>query len=147
MGKIKNQGVATRTVECDVIEYEIVISSTDSKLSKAIDEVMKSTEKLLEALNKLGIQPEELHLEKDSTDEIERSIKSNYRCIRKITFKTSTVPSINDKIFKAVKENNIHTEINTSYSYSKENELRQQLLQEALLNAKQAAQLLANTTN
>ena len=147
MGKIKIQGRASKLVECDVVEFMITIHATDSSLSKAISKVREDTEKLLKSLNEMGFEMKDIHLDDDSTNKEYGKDKSSYYCDKEISFTAQCNAALNNEVLSLIKDKKITAHMSTRYNYSKEKELRKELLKESLLDSKAKAQLLAETSN
>lgn len=145
MGTIQITGKAARKAECDLLEYILTFSRTKGSVSLAIEAVEKDMEKTLEDLKDFGIAIEHIHVEKDTVDEgYSQNDTAVFECERNVRFRIKADNAFTNRVMDIFKKNQISALVDTNYYYSKEQELRKELLKEALLDSKSKAELLAD---
>lgn len=145
MGIIKIKGHASRKVNADKVRYRITFISKDVKASRASEQVKTQCDIFLKAMKELGFDVSGFHLD---SDVIENSYnKDEKEANRIISFEIKFDPKINNTIYSIVKKEDLNTDIETDFFLSNRKKLCNELLQEALLDSKRKAELIAEAND
>ena len=129
MGTIEIKGYAERKVNADTVEYYINFFSHERKVSEALKNSKEQCELFLSELKKRGFDISKIHLSEDKVDE-HRYNDSHVEAEREIHFRNAFDPAFNNVINEIVHKNDLSVSISTEYSYSKKEELHEELISE-----------------
>ena len=147
MGKIEMKGYAEKEVNADIAEYTISFVSLERKASISGNNVKNQCELFLNELKKNRFDIGQIHLSEDGISEDRyRNNDAAMDAKRVISFRTGFDPAINNLITDIISESNLNAEISVNYSYSKTNELHDELLKEAVINSRRKAEMIAEAT-
>ena len=145
MGKITVMGNAKKDFMPDKCRVSLNITSRKRKASEASKAVGDQCELLLAKLKEIGISPDALEI---SDDSIERhtaydSDKITFESNRQITAcMDADIKGVN--VVRSIIENGFdNVTLDTNYYLSNENELRKELLKDAIADARSKADLIA----
>ena len=146
MGSIRTKGKATREVEFDYMIISVAFNSRDRRSKDAIRKVIEECEHFLSELEKCGID-----ISKISGDDNRVSSYSHYNnekdidAVRKLKWKAPYDLALIDTIMRLSEKSSYNVEINITPIYSQKEETYKELMKEAGLDAKQTAEMLAES--
>ena len=145
MSTIKIKGQATRKVYADTIKYRLSFYSKDQKASKAAERTREQCEIFLKDMKEYGFDISKFQLE---SDEISKEYNSEEKkATRTLIILTDFDPKINNAIFNIIQKEDLTVETKTDYYLSYLDELHKELMQEALLDSRNKAELIASSNN
>ena len=146
MGKIKIVGEAVRKIKCNAMRVELTFFQEQDELNNAIKKMMEEVEIFIKVLNKKGIETNQLHLSEDDInyDEDENEL---FMVTRSIVLYFSFDMSLCDFILNVIEKKQLNVRMDIQYYHTDEKKMKQELMKEALLDAKEKAELLAQTLN
>ena len=153
MGKIEVIGEAKRSVEKDIMKMVISFCADEDTSDAASKKVMDECEAFLVKLKEIGLDISKICIKKDEVDRDTRYYHRNdddktyYRGIREIEITTSFDMKLLNGIRVILNEQMPDVGFDVSYQLSNEEEIRKQLLVEALKNAEQKAEAIAKALN
>jgi hypothetical protein len=146
-------GSAKTRVISDQVRWTISISRISPTLSEGYSQMAKDLSKIKEFLNKNGIQEKEVEVTQIYTSQpwlyTERADRMYYQFNQSIivsSMEVDKVLSVAEKIYSLVPEGVNITASNLEFYYSKLPELRVSLLNDAMIDAKQRATMIAKST-
>ncbi len=147
MGKIEVRGYAERKVNYDGMVIDIEFNASSKAGDKASKQVLEQCEEFLGLLEKQGFDISEVQLLEDSVEEERYRSENQYCASRGITLKMKFDMVVVNLIRKML--NNMRAEVcfDVKYYLINSKELHEELLKEALLNAKHKAEVIAETLN
>lgn len=146
MSVIKVRGVAKRKVLADIINIEIKFYSEDIKTSRATDKNNEQCERFLKKFKDVGVDPSFLRLSEDKI--ISNYSKSDLKTVsRTVNFEMPFDARINNAIMKIIKNEDLTVFIDTEFAISNKEQIHKELLQEALIDSKNKAELIASANN
>lgn len=145
MNTIKIKGYASRKVNANMIRYKITFVAKDIRPSKASERVTNHSEAFLRDMKEVGFDVSKFHMEKD---EITKQYKDEGKyVIRTFSFEIPFDPKVNNLIYAIVRKEDLNVETETEFFLSDRNQIRDELLQEALLDSKKKAEMIAAANN
>lgn len=145
MGIFKIDGNAKKTVNYDVAVINIEFVATEKTSFTASAKVMEYCEMFLGEIEKAGMNPAIFTLEDDTVSEEnyrdDDKIEATRNIQVKVPFKMEIINAIRDIL--DYEKYDFH--FNLDYELSNEDELKDELLKEALLDSKKKAEQLAET--
>ncbi len=148
MGKIEVNGCASRKMQYDLMNIELTFRCEEETAAKASERVMRECEEFLAVLKDFGVDISKISLSEDRIGR-DRIYRDNADCLyysiaerRLKIFTEFNMKLIND-IKAIIQKKNYQIDFNASFSLSKESEIHDELLREALKNAKEQAEQLA----
>lgn len=148
MGKIEVRGNATRTVECDTMKLEICFNSEMNTPEAASKKAMDECEAFLSELKNIGVDISKITLIEDSVNK-SASYSRNDECQikyvadREIEIISAFDMTLLNTIRSIANEAKAHISFHSRFLISNEAEISQELLTEALKDAKQRAEIMA----
>lgn len=151
MGKIEVRGTAERTVDYDLMKITVEFQAKDETSDKVSKKVMCECEEFLARLKERGFDLSAIAL---ASDDIQQSYNYRHdtevRCYQ-ASRELELVCKFNMKLINEIRSiaNEMRAEVGfrVSYMLSEENAIMKELLKEALLDAKDQAELLAASIN
>ncbi|MBE6116497.1 MAG: SIMPL domain-containing protein [Erysipelotrichaceae bacterium] len=146
MSVIKVKGIAKRKVLADITNIEIKFYSEDIKTSRATDKNNEQCERFLQRFKELGVAPSFIHLSEDKI--VSNYSKSDLKTVsRTISFEIPFDARINNAILKIIKEEDLTVFIETEFVIGNRKQIHKELLQEAFIDSKTKAELIASANN
>jgi len=147
--KISVTGVAKKTVTPDQMEWSLAITSKDKNLEVLSNQHVKISSKVLNSLKNLGIKKEDLktsrmRFNEDWSYSGGKRFKDGFVARTNINFKFSDFSKYLS-IWKKLSEFDEVAVNSANFSYSKHQETKDELKNQALINAKEKAQSMAKT--
>lgn len=146
MGKIKINGSAKKEFKADVMRVDISISTAGETSASAINKGKKETEKVLQLLADLGFELSKVSMEKDRVSNPSRYDDDKYYHFEK---EISLTSSANLALLESISDGLIKNEINATYDeafyLSDIESAKKAVLQDALLDSKKKAEIIAET--
>uniref|UniRef100_A0A7V3ZZG9 SIMPL domain-containing protein n=1 Tax=candidate division WOR-3 bacterium TaxID=2052148 RepID=A0A7V3ZZG9_UNCW3 len=146
-------GSAKVRVVSDQVRWTITISRITPTLSEGYSLMAKDLSKIKEFLTKKGIQEKEIEISQIYTNQpwlyTERLDRMHYQFTQSIvvsSMEVEKVLALADKIYDLVPDGVNITSSNLEFYYSKLPELRVSLLNDAMIDAKQRATMIAKST-
>ncbi|MBQ9610951.1 MAG: SIMPL domain-containing protein [Lachnospiraceae bacterium] len=147
MGKLEVKGSATKTVDYDLMKIELNFLAKEDTPVKASEKVMRECEEFLAILKKSGFDISSISLKKDEVDKYNYfsndDDKDCYRANRIIVFEAKFDMKIINDIRAITHKSNAQVTFNVQYRLSNEGTIRQELMAEALKDAKKQAEVMA----
>lgn len=146
MGKIKVNGSAKKEFKADIMRVDISISTAGETSASAINKGKKETEKVLQFLVDLGFELSKVSMEKDRVSNPSRYDDDKYYHFEK---EISFTSSANLAVLESISDGFIKNEINATYDetfyLSNIESAKKSVLQDALLDSKKKAEIIAET--
>ncbi len=147
MGKIEVKGSASRIVDYDLMEIKLDFHAKEKKAAEASEKVMRECEEFLGTMKKAGIDISTISLAKDSVDQTfdyhSDGEKEYYKATRVLEIESKFDMKMINAIRAIVNKSDAKVGFHVGYSLSTEGEIMQELLMEALKNAKNQAEIMA----
>lgn len=147
MGKLEVRGSASKTVDYDLMRIKLDFHAKENTAKEASQKVMHECEELLGVLKKGGIDISNISLSKDSVD---RSVdyhndgeREYYRANRILEIESEFNMKMINNIRSITNSSNAQVGFHVDYELSNEEAIRQELLTEALKDAKRQAEVMA----
>ena len=146
MSIIKVKGTAKRKILADTINIELRFFSEDVKISRATEKNNEQCERFLGRIKTIGIEPSSFHLSEDK-------ITSNYSkadiktVSRTMNLEVPFDSRMNNAILTIIKEEDLMVFIDTNFSISNKDQIHKELLQEAVIDSKHKAEIIAAANN
>lgn len=147
MGKLEVRGSASKTIDYDRMKIKLDFHTKESTAKEASQKVMRECEDFLGILKKGGVDISNISLSKDSVD---RGVdyhndgeREYYRANRILEIESAfNMKTIND--IRSITNNcNAQVGFHVDYELSNEDMIRQELMIEALKDAKSQAEVMA----
>lgn len=147
MGTIKIKGYATKEVNADIVNITISFTAKNAKVTDALEEVRKQSELFLKEIKSIGFDISKFHLDKDRSSEEGYGDNKTKSATRTMSYRTEFSPKIINTIISVITKNNLEASIETDYLCSNKEEIQKELLQEAIQNSRNNANVLAKANN
>lgn len=141
------QGQAKRNVNYDIAVVSITFTEKGETSYLASKAVMRECEQFFEKLNVEGITSSNAMLGDDSVSEDRYADSSKVIANRKVEFRIAFNMEVINRIRQIIDENEYSTRFHMEYELSNEDQIREELLKEALLDSKKKAEDLAEVLN
>ncbi len=147
MGSIHVKGTAQRTVDYDLTEIRICFQTVKPTAHDSSEKIMKECEEFLSILKKKGVDISKVELISDKTNVKEYRIEDKremyYSSERSIQIRSAFDMKTVNVIRSILLDMGTNTSFNVDYSISETESIMQDLLLEALTNAKAQAEKMA----
>ncbi len=149
MGQIEVKGKAEKTVVYDLINVGITFHSREETSKEASEKVMRDCENFLSYFAKMGYDMNSVRLEKDYVsentyyDDYDDSSKYSYLATRKVNIIMKYDMKLVNNIHSLLNYLSLKAEVSTNYEFSDNIRVGDELMQEALQNARQKAEKMA----
>ena len=148
MGKIKVNGNAERLYDPDMFVLSLEIRERGDSAAEASGCMKEAVESLLGQLEKIGITAEYIRMEEDAVDERSRSSSGSeetywYVSRRRLSIRTKPDMEIVNAVRRIIADEESDITMDLEFVVSDMDEIRKQLLKEAVADAKAKAQLIA----
>ncbi|MCR4657664.1 MAG: SIMPL domain-containing protein [Lachnospiraceae bacterium] len=149
MGQIEVKGKAEKTVVYDLINVGITFHSREETPKEASEKVMRDCENFLSSFAKMGYDMNSVRLEKDYVsentyyDNYDDSSKYSYLATRKVNIIMKYDMKLVNNIHSLLNYLSLKAEVSTNYEFSDNIRVGDELMQEALQNARQKAEKMA----
>ncbi|BAK71616.1 MULTISPECIES: SIMPL domain-containing protein [Arcobacteraceae] len=154
------KGLSEKEVQANIVLWPIKFSATASTLDELSKKVESDTNKVLEFLNKYGVKKEDITvnspsiIDKNANEFTERDYTLRYLANRTINIYSQDIEKIRDvsgKLFE-LSQNGILFRVDDwdskiEYLYTKLNEIKPAMIEEATANAREVAQKFAQDSN
>lgn len=141
------QGQAKRNVNYDIAVVSITFTEKGENSYLASKAVMRECEQFFEKLDVDGITSSNAVLGDDSVSEDRYADSSKVIANRKVEFRIAFNMEVINRIRQIIDENEYSTRFHIEYELSNEDQIREELLKEALLDSKKKAEDLAEALN
>ncbi len=146
MGKIKINGSAKKEFKADIMKVDISISTAGETAASAINKGKKETEKLLQLLIDLGFELSKVSLKNDHVSNHSRYNEDKcYHFEKEISFTSSANLALLESISDGIIRNEINATYNETFCLSNIETAEKLVLQDALLDSKKKAEIIAET--
>ena len=148
MGKIKVNGNAERLYDPDMFVLTLTVSERGDSVSEASDYMSEDVESLLAELEKLGISSEYIKLEEDTVEERRRTYSNeeeiSYISRRRLSISMVSNMEIVNAVRRIIADEKTDITMELEFKVSNVEDIRKQLLREAVEDAKAKALLIAD---
>ena len=151
MGKLEVRGNASKTVDYDIMRIELEFHAKEKTSAEVSEKVMRECEEFLGVLKKRGVDISNISLIKDSVDQSvvyhgdsERDI---YRAERVIEIESKFNMKIINDIRIITNNSNAQIDFNVNFELSDRDTIREELMLEALKNARKQAEVMARAVD
>ena len=147
MGVIETKGKAERKYECDLMTIRISFKAEGADPAVVSKTVMDSCEKFIAELAGFsGLKLKDIHIDEDDVGDLYYHQDNNITYAKRIiSFHTGFDMKLVNLIRQHLNECGYRHNIDVDYDYSKVTELHAEVVKEALLEAKQQADMLAES--
>ena len=146
MGQIKIKGIAKKEFKADVMEITISISTKGETAALAVNKGKKETERVLQLLVDIGIDLSKATMKKERVSEPSRYDDDKfYEFEKDISLKTDANLNVLDILSSGIIDKEINATYTEYFSLSYVETAQNEVLQEALLDAKKKAETIAKT--
>lgn len=146
MGKIKINGSAKKEFRADIMKVDISISTEGETAASAINKGKKETEKILQLLVDLGFELSKVSMENDHVSNPSRYDDDKcYHFEKEISFTSSANLALLESISAGIIRDEINATYNETFCLSNFESAKKSVLQEALLDSKKKAEIIAET--
>ncbi|MCR5331792.1 MAG: SIMPL domain-containing protein [Lachnospiraceae bacterium] len=147
MGKLEVRGSASKTVDYDLMRIKLDFHAKENTAKEASQKVMRECEEFLGVLKKSGIDISNISLSSDSID-LSRDFHNDgnrdyYRANRILEIESEFNMKMINNIRSITNSSNAQVGFCVDYKLSNEDAIRQELLTEALKDAKRQAEVMA----
>lgn len=143
MGKIMSVGYAARKFDPDQCDISLDISISSKASGEASQEASNQCERILDKLNKLGIDSSEIEIKRDSIEKRSNNSGDYYEAQKKLLIRLPADMHIINSVRDVIEIDFKNVSFSVSFQLSKSEELRRILLNEAIDDSKLKATILA----
>lgn len=143
MGKLNVTGHAKREVTADVVKIELEFMAEDKNATKALLAATEQCEAFLGKLHAAGFDLGTIHLADDSVEHDSYSDDHEYAAMRKIEFKMPLEIKSYNAIVDMIRHEQYDISLDTEYLVSNIQEIREELMQAAVLDSQRKAEKIA----
>jgi len=155
------KGLSAKEVKADIVLWPIKFSSTTETLDELAKKIEKDTNKILEFLNKYGVKKEDITINSPSIIDKMANVysdKDNYT-LRYLAHRTINIYSqdiekireVSGKMFELSQQGIVFRvddwDAKIEYLFTKLNEIKPKMIEEATANAREVAQKFAQDSN
>ena len=146
MGKIKINGRAKKEFKADIMKVDISIATEGETAASAINKGKKETEKLLQLLVDLRFELSKVSMENDHVSNPSRYNDDKcYHFEKEISFTSSANLALLESISDGIIRNEINATYDETFCLSNIESAKKSVLQDALLDSKKKAEIIAET--
>lgn len=146
MGKIKIKGMAKKEFLANVMKVDISISTDGETPASAINKGRKETENMLKLLHNLGIELTDVSMESEEVSKPQNYNDDNmYHYDKSIAFVTTANLATLELLAGGISESEINATYDEMFYLANIAEAKDEVLQQALQDAKKKAEILAKT--
>ncbi|MGN0697049.1 MAG: SIMPL domain-containing protein [Oscillospiraceae bacterium] len=147
MGEMNVKGYAEKKIECDIVEYTLSFHAEGRSSAAALGAVNDELERFMTLIGEKGIQPDLFRIEENHTKK--RYCSDNdplkFEAVRKVSLTLPLDPAAVNEMLHFLSENGFKAESQESYICSTLNEQHKELMQLAVRDSKEKAELLAQS--
>ncbi|SCY69310.1 Protein of unknown function [Lachnospiraceae bacterium XBB2008] len=147
MGKIEVRGFASRTVKCDVMKLELDFHAKEDTATEASVKVMHTCEEFLKILKNAGLDISKISIMKDSvvrsTDYRNNGEYDHYQADRVLEINSEYDMKMINTIRSIIDHSQAPVNFHADFRISDRDKISQELLTEALKDAKKQAEMMA----
>ena len=147
MGKLEVRGNASKTVDYDLMKIELDFHAKEKTPTEASEKVMRECEEFLGTLKNGGIDISNISLMKDSVDHSidyrNEGEKDYYRASRVLEINSKFDMKMINDLRAIANASKAQVSFHVDYKLSNEDTIRQELMTEALKDAKKQAEVMA----
>ncbi|MGN1277027.1 MAG: SIMPL domain-containing protein [Floccifex sp.] len=148
MGTIKTIGYAKKEYEANLGNYVFHFRYYDSKNEESIKGLNQKVEYYLNVLQQKGFQISDFRLEKDVIQSFEQIEEKNvYVSSKEITYETKPSAALFNTFMEIAQTNEIDVKITVDYQLVNTDSYHEQLLIEAMNQARHRAEIIASSQN
>lgn len=147
MGEMNVKGYAEKKIECDIIEYTLSFHAEGRTAAAALGAVNDELERFLTLIEEKGVKPDMFRIEENSTKKRYYSDKNDlpFEAVRKVSLTLPLDSAAVNWLLHFLSENGFKAESEEEYICSTLNEQHKDLLQLAVGDSKEKAELLAQS--
>lgn len=147
MGEITITGKAKKRVTADMMGISFTISAEEKSTYRALEEISKQTEEFFERLAEIGLNIKDIKLVGDGVNENHNysTSEDNYKAHREYKINTVADIAFSNLFFNQIKESKSNITAQVNYFYKSLNELHSKLIEEAVLDSKEKATMIAKS--
>ena len=146
MGKIHADGHAKQELNADMVKVILKFEANNKNSTEALFDVTEQCERFLGQLHEAGYDLGKIHLSDDDVDKNTYSDDYDYDASRSITVKMPFDIKRYNGLLDMVRQGRYDVSIDTNYFASNIDEVRENLLQKAVLHSRRKAEKIAETT-
>ncbi|MBR4909361.1 MAG: SIMPL domain-containing protein [Acidaminococcaceae bacterium] len=143
MGKLYVTGRAKQEVNADMVNIKLTFEVVDRNATKALFKATDQCEHFLTKLDKAGFDLSKIHLLDDDIEQNSYSEKITYEATRRIEFLMPFHIKEYNSFVDMIRREQYNISLDTEYIVSNIEEIRELLLQEAVLNSQNKAEKIA----
>ena len=151
MGELKVRGSASKTGEYDIMKIELDFHAREQTAKEASEKVLRECEEFLEVLKNGGVDISSIYMSEDSVKRnvnyLDEAEKEYYKANRILEIECKFNMEMINKIRSIINNSNAQVGFSIEYELSNEDAIRQDLLLEALKNAKRQAEVMAQAVD
>lgn len=145
MGKLTIEGNASREYQYDLMEISLRFWANEGSTTAALKKITQQSEEFLAIMDSMGIKIEEFRIGEDSIENEKYSDKFSVKGARKLSICIPFNMDFLNYIRDVVQKEAFDAEIDTTYKFSDIEKIHKELIQMALLDAKEKAESIART--
>lgn len=145
MGTIRTTGKARREVEYDRMTINVTFNTRNKRSKDAIKKVINDCETFLEELKKMGIDISRIRGNKNSIEKRNYSDDRETEAKRAISWDLDYDLTVIDAVMTLSEKESYDVDVSVEPRYSRKSELCKELMREAVLDAKEIAEMLATS--
>lgn len=145
MGTIRTTGKALREVEYDKMTITMTFNTRDRRSKDAIRKVTEECELFLNELKKVGVDTSSIRGGRNNVSRNNYSNDKGTDAVRTISWDSDYDLKMIDAVMQLSEKGSYDIDISIDPRYSKKSELIKQLMKEAVLDAKEVADILAES--
>lgn len=145
MGTIRTTGKAYREIEYDKMKISVTFNSRERRSKDAIKKVVDQCEQFLAELKKLGVDTSLIRADKNKVEKNNYSSEKDSEAYRAIKWNMNYDPLMVEAVMKLSENGSYNVDIDIDPIYSRKHEVYKELMNEATLDAKATADILAKS--
>lgn len=145
MGKLTIEGKASRKIEADTEQITIRFQCHAENSAEASKKALAECELFLQELTNWGISPDQIHTSNDDIEQEYDDRELDVTATREIKIELPFNMEFNNSIMELIQERQMNIDFDISYTLSNYKEIHKKLIQEALADSKEKAELIAST--
>lgn len=142
MGVIRVTGTGRTSVAPDTIEISLNVKESDGKEQKALQKADDRVVALKQEIKKLGIDEKRVVTKNFSISQYNKLYNVSYSIVLSIDYDTKLL----GKALSCLSESLNHTDVRVNFSLKNQEGIKEKVITDAVANAKEDAQILANAS-
>lgn len=145
MSKLTISGRATRNVEADTEHITLRFQNHAENAAEASKETLAECESFLQELTQWGVSMDQIHMSKDEISQEYDDGELEVTVTREISIELPYNMAFNNSIMELIQEKEMNIDYEIGYSLSAYETVHKELMQEALADSKEKAELIASS--